>query len=50
MTKNEKILLAQFRDALVQYENGSPMKDFMDEWQLIEVAEFLLRVYDNGNV
>lgn len=40
-------LLEKLRDAIKQYKNGDPLKDFLDEDDLIDAVELLITIVDH---
>ncbi|MES3041852.1 MAG: hypothetical protein V4730_11975 [Pseudomonadota bacterium] len=39
-------LITKLRDAFVQYDNGDPLKDFVDEDDLVQAVELLFAIID----
>lgn len=46
LSKKEKALLAKVRRAVEFAKNGDPIKDVMDDWEIPEALELLIKLHD----
>lgn len=42
----DSVLVEKLRDGIEQWKNGDPIRDFLDEDDLIQAAELLIAIID----